>query len=355
LIYVFFGGMRGTAWANAFQTLVFMILGVATFVIIVNKLGASGDLVANMKRLAAELPSSISTREGMKPSHFFMYLLIPLSVGMFPHVFQHWLTARRASTFKLPVVAHPLFILIVWLPCVLLGAWATTPLLAEAVQTSWAAKGFAGPPPSIPANPNYILPYMVKTLTPPLLGGFLAAGILAAIMSSLDSQFLCLGTIFNNDIVVHYRGANRVSDAQQVYYTRGFVIAIVLICYAIYLLTAAKAASVFALGVWCFSGFAALFPIVFAALYWRRLTKAGAYSGISAAIASWLVLFYDAWTHPEIKLGDFMVTFQINGQATEWMPVVVMFASSTITMIVVSLVTKPPSATTIQKFFGHQQ
>lgn len=352
LIYVFFGGMRGTAWANAFQTLVFMILGVVTFVIIVNKLGGSADLVANMRRLAAELPESVSTRQGMKPSHFLMYLLIPLSVGMFPHVFQHWLTARRASTFKLPVVAHPIFILIVWLPCVLLGAWATTPLLAEAVQTAWTAKGFDTAPPSIPANPNYILPYMVKTLTPPLLGGFLAAGILAAIMSSLDSQFLCLGTIFNNDIVVHYRGQDKVSDRQQVVFTRGFVIAIVLVCYAIYLLTAAKAASVFALGVWCFSGFAALFPVVFAALYWKRLSKAGAYSGISAAIISWLILFYFAWTNPDGNLGDFMVITDFLGQEIEWMPVVIMFASSTLTTIAVSMVTPPPSAATIEKFFS---
>ena len=37
-----------------------------------------------------------------------------------------------------------------------------------------------------------------------ILGGFLTAGILAAIMSSLDSQFLCLGTIFTNDIALHY-------------------------------------------------------------------------------------------------------------------------------------------------------
>lgn len=34
LIYVFAGGMRGTAWANAFQTLVFMVLGVVTFFVI---------------------------------------------------------------------------------------------------------------------------------------------------------------------------------------------------------------------------------------------------------------------------------------------------------------------------------
>ena len=57
---------------------------------------------------------------------FFTYMLIPLSVGMFPHLFQHWLTAKSAESFKVPVVLHPLFIMIVWVPCVLIGVWATT-------------------------------------------------------------------------------------------------------------------------------------------------------------------------------------------------------------------------------------
>ena len=30
------------------------------------------------------------------------------------------------------------------------------------------------------------------------------------------------------------------------------------------------------MGVWCFSGFASLFPLVFLALYWKRITAAGA-------------------------------------------------------------------------------
>jgi len=62
------------------------------------------------------------TREyGMSTWMFLTYLFIPLSVGMFPHLFQHWLTAKSARAFKLTVFAHPLCILIVWVPCVLIG------------------------------------------------------------------------------------------------------------------------------------------------------------------------------------------------------------------------------------------
>ena len=44
---------------------------------------------------------------------------------MFPHLFQHWLTAKSAKAFRLTVIAHPLCIMVVWVPCVLIGAWAS--------------------------------------------------------------------------------------------------------------------------------------------------------------------------------------------------------------------------------------
>ena len=148
-------------------------------------------------------------------------MLIPFSVGMFPHLFQHWLTAKSANSFKLSVVCHPIFIMIVWVPCVLMGVWATTGLLPP-----------KPPLPTLPngvVNQNAILPFMVKVLTDPLLGGFVSIGILAAIMSSLDSQFLCMGSIFSNDIVGHYLGADKMSDKQQVMIARIFVVLIVAV------------------------------------------------------------------------------------------------------------------------------
>ena len=54
--------------------------------------------------------------------------------------------------------------------------------------------------------------------------------------------------------------------------------------------TFAKPRGVFTLGVWCFSGFASLFPLVFAAVYWKRATKAGAYACVLAAAGTWLLL-----------------------------------------------------------------
>lgn len=264
---------------------------------------------------------------------FLTYLFIPLSVGMFPHIFQHWLTARSAASFKLPVVAHPLFIAILWAPCIMIGIWATS------AETATGANMF---PPHF--NPNAVLAVLVKSLTSPVLAGLLAAGVLAAIMSSLDSQFLCVGTMFTEDIVVHYAGKNRFSEKQIILLARSFIVAIVLLTFALSLFEPRR---VFTLGVWTFSGFASLFPLVFAALYWKGLTKAGAYAAVITCAASWFYFFSDSnWGDNE----KYAVILPI-GDGIPTMPVLTMIVATTLAMIVVSLVTPKPPAEVLRKFF----
>jgi SSS family solute:Na+ symporter len=323
---VFFGGMRGTAWANAFQTIVFMVLGVVTFVVLANKIGGGETLIESLRNASEGVANRFKTRVEMSQTKFFTYMLIPLSVAMFPHLFQHWLTAKSAKSFKLSVVMHPIFIMIVWVPCVLIGVWATTQPI----------------PASIAGSANKVLPFLVQTQTTPLLGGLLTAGILAAIMSSLDSQFLCIGSMFTNDVVTHYLGKDRFSDKAQIWIARTFIILIVGVTYVL----AQYELSVFVLGVWCFSGFAALFPIIFAALYWKRLTAAGAVSGILAAAGSWFVLFRDADYGFE---RNYSLTIPFTNQPI--MPVVVMLLCALLAMVVTSFITKPPKPETLVKFF----
>ena len=379
LTYVFLGGSRGAAFANAFQTLVFMGMGMVAFYFIVQSLGGleqagkvpmrinekgvvvqdyrydpeAGELLANIPpkiigkvtnfsnsnltdthpHLARETVQtefkkknpktgellSFEREIGMPFITFVTYLFIPLSVGMFPHLFQHWLTARNARAFKLTVVAHPICIMIVWVPCVLIGSWASG-LLAPGI-----------PPPAV-------LSAMLNLLVgDPMLTGLLTAGVLAAIMSSLDSQFLCLGTIFTNDIVVFRAGENKLSDSQKLRIARLFIVIIVALTYL--LAMALKNANVFDLAIWCFSGFSALFPLVFSALYWKRATKAGAIACVVSALLSWLYFFHKSGYGGEYFIGPGIV------------PAAVCFLVSSIAMIGVSLLTRPPSSSTVDRFF----
>ena len=379
LSYVFMGGSRGAAFANTFQTIVFMIMGLVAFTFIINALGGinnAGKVPARInekglivqdyyfdkksEQLKENLPpktigrvvdsenSNLTNQQphfwrepvnaefkkknpktgelvpferelGIPFITFVTYLFIPLSVGMFPHLFQHWLTARSAKSFRLTVIAHPLCIMVVWVPCVLVGAWASGVL-----------------PPGIP--PPAVLSAMLNLLVgDPVLIGLLTAGVLAAIMSSLDSQFLCLGTIFTNDIVIHRAGADKYSDKQIIFIARCFIVAIVALTYGLAML--AKNANVFDLAIWCFSGFSALFPVIFAALYWKRTTKQGAIASIIAALVTWLYYFHESGYGGEYMVGPGIV------------PAAICFGASAVVLVVVSLFTEPPSKETLDKFF----
>jgi SSS family solute:Na+ symporter len=326
LSYVFLGGLRGAVWANTFQTLVFMCSGVMAFYLISQRLGGLSE-AARMVQESVFAKSRLVREGSIGHLQFFTYCLVPLSVGMFPHVFQHWLTARDAKSFRLTVVAHPLFIMIVWLPCILIGVWAA---------------GYLGPlGPN--QNPNMVLGRMVNELVQsPVLSGIVAAGVLAAIMSSLDSQFVCLGTMFTNDIVLRV-SKRSFTDQQKIRIGRMFILAVVAVSYSL-AMWLKDSAHVFDLGVWCFSGFSALFPLVFAAVYWRRVTAAGAIGAIVVTTVSWLVLFWRDMISTKAPGEEELLIYGM-------MPVTVIFTLSAATLVIVSLLTRPPSEETLARFF----
>ncbi len=400
LIYVFLGGVRSAAWANTFQTLVFMLTGIVAFILISKAVAekteeGAGGVLDNVKRAtefvelhkperlirgihpkAAErheeavgkyeeyltqkdtwealvkdmgqetaqtvMEKPIEVKEpqlasAMPKLVFITYLFIPLSIGMFPHIFQHWLTAKSAKTFRLAIVAHPICIAIVWLPCVLIGVWAAGLHSAAGVgalsdQLNQAFSGLS--------NPNEVLATMVRVLIDsPWLMGLLMAGVLAAIMSSLDSQFACLGTMFTNDIVVPLKGKDYYSDADIVKIARIFVVGVVVVAYLLSL-ALMEMTSVFNLGMWCFSGFTALFPIVFAALYWKRATALGVYACIGVTVVLWVLWFSQSGYGANKE-------FTVLGM----LPVAMLTFASTVALVVGSLLSRPPAERVVNRFF----
>ena len=317
LTYVTYGGLRGTAWVNTLQTLVFMVLGGVAFFWIVRQLGG---LEAALARVAEQSPELLVRGDKVRPLKLLTYITIPLSVGMFPHIFMHWLTARRATSFRLPIVAYPLCVAIVWLPSVLLGVLGTADI-----------PGLEG------AAANGVLVRMIQTHAPELLAGLLAAGVFAAIMSSLDSQTLSLGTMFTQDIVRHYGFHDRMSERRQVLIGRLFVVGILLVTY---LLSLVVNRAIFKLGIWSFTGFAGLFPIVLAALFWKRSTKHGVLASIGSVAALWIWFFVKGWSVPAYSVGG-----------TGILPAAVILVVSAIVLVVVSLVTRPPERRVLEKFF----
>ena len=338
--YVFFGGMRGTAWVNTFQTVLFLSFGAVALVVIARGMG--GFPAAMESLLDAPATAPLLSRERISPAFFFSYTFIPLSTIAFPHITIFCLTARRVAQFKRTVIFYPLCILAIWLPCVFLGVAANAMTGAPRIQQKLEARQqLASAPASMEADERAalrrqaagddVVPIMLQQYAPLWLAGILGAGIMAAVMAS-DSQILALSTMFTEDVFAYYGGKARFGEAVQVQTGRIFVVILTVFAY----LVALRAPqSIFDLAVqYAFSGYASLSVLLLAALFWKRSTKWGA-----LAVALWTAFAV-------------MYTARVPG-ALAWfglMPVVPMTVISAALMALVSALTRPPSAATLARY-----
>jgi SSS family solute:Na+ symporter len=266
---VFLGGMRGTVWVNILQTTLFLCFGAVALAVISHALPLGfGDY---MRQLAAD-PKTLFlvTREKMPPQAFWSYTLIPLSSIMFPHMAIMCFSARRVSAFKQTVVLYPIAIMAIWLPCVFLGV------------LGFAALG------KIP-DPDGVLLRMLQTYAPVWLAGILGAGIISAVMGSDAHQVLALSTMFTKDVFAHYGGHEKFGERRSVHFARGFIVVVTIIAYLVALALKEKQ-GIFEIAIrYAFSGFAAMSPVMVAALFWKRSTKWGALAATIFVAASLIV------------------------------------------------------------------
>jgi solute:Na+ symporter, SSS family len=369
MTYVFFGGMRGTAWVNTFQTILFLVFGVIAIGVIGAGMGGFGSAVQSLESLPAT--SWLLTRERVSPYYFLSYTFIPLSAIAFPHILIFCLTAKKMAQFKKTVVFYPLCILLIWLPCVFLGVMANrvqdVPQIKakQEARRVLATQGKALPPAEREelkekASGDDVILLLLQRYAPLWLAGILGAGIMAAVMAS-DSQILALSTMFTEDVFAFYGGKARFGESVQVQTGRAFVIILTIAAYAVAL---RAPETIFVIAIqYAFSGFAAMSPLMVAALFWRGSTKWGALaSTVWVALAVAAVAFFQQ-TVPAAPPGPPQVVWSFAGNDVlartsngtsvfGFMPVVPMVLVSALLMILVSLATRKPSEATVRKYFG---
>src|SRR4029453_6041987 len=234
--------------------------------------------------LGSPATAPLLTRERISPWYFFSYTFIPLSAIAFPHITIFCLTARKLAQFKKTVVLYPLCIMAIWLPCVCLGGMANRATDVPAIKAKLEARrtlvtqGATLPPEQREvlreeAAGDDVLLRLLDHHAPVWLAGLLGAGIMAAVMAS-DSQILALSTMFTEDVFAHYGGKTRFGEAVQVQTGRAFVVILPPVPFVAAL---TPPHGLFELAIqYAFSGFAALSPLLIAALFWRRSTRWGA-------------------------------------------------------------------------------
>ncbi|WP_432158000.1 sodium/proline symporter PutP [Streptomyces sp. bgisy153] len=141
-----------------------------------------------------------------------------------------------------------------------------------------------GPPLAEP-NTAYIV--LSRTLLNPWIAGLMLIAVLAAIMSTADSQLLVSSVALTEDF---YRALlnRRAPDRALLWVGRGAVVAVILIAWVI----ALRADGLLSIVAYAWAGFGAAFgPVVLLSLYWPRMTWAGAMAGIVSGAAT--VLLWD--------------------------------------------------------------
>ncbi|HSK62930.1 MAG TPA: sodium:solute symporter family protein [Pyrinomonadaceae bacterium] len=368
--YVFFGGMRGTAWVNTFQTVLFLCFGVIALVVI--GVGMGGFTSAAQQLQNSPL-SYLLTRERISTYYFFSYTFIPLSAIAFPHIVIFCLTAKKMAQFKKTVIFYPVCILAIWLPCVFLGVMANrvadVPQIRakQEARRTLATQGRNMEPEQRDelreqAAGDDVIMLLLQRYAPLWLAGLLGAGIMAAVMAS-DSQILALSTMFTEDVFAFYGGKRRFGETVQVMTGRIFIVLITLFAYVIAL---QAPESIFELAIqYGFSGFAALSPLLIAALFWRGSTKWGALAvtlWVALAVAA-VAFFQEVVPAPAPGPGGNTVFWRVGGTEAlartpggtavfGFLPVVPMVLGSALLMIVVSLVTRKPAPSTLARYFG---
>ncbi len=366
--YVFFGGMRGTAWVNTFQTVLFLIFGVIAIGVIGSGMGGFASAARALQSSPAT--AALLTRERISPYYFFSYTFVPLSAIAFPHILIFCLTARKMVQFKKTVIFYPLCILAIWLPCVFLGVMANRVNDIPQIQAKQQARrvlatqGATMTPEARDelrekASGDDVILRLLERYAPLWLAGLLGAGIMAAVMAS-DSQILALSTMFTEDVFAFYGGKRRFGEAVQVQTGRIFVIVLTVLAYAVAL---RAPETIFEIAIqYAFSGFAALSPLMVAALFWRGSTKWGALAStvwVACAVAA-VAFFQQTVSAP--APGPPVVVWSLGGMEVlartpsgtavfGFMPVVPMVLVSALVMFTVSLATPKPQKTTLQKYF----
>jgi len=366
--YVFFGGMRGTAWVNTFQTVLFLCFGAIALIVIGAGMGGFGSAAQAMQQSPL---SYLLSRERISPYYFFSYTFIPLSAIAFPHIIIFCLTAEKMNHFKKTVIFYPVCILAIWLPCVFLGLMANRVTDIPQIRAKQEARrvlatqGRNMQPEQRDelreqSAGDDVIMQLLQRYAPLWLAGLLGAGIMAAVMAS-DSQILALSTMFTEDVFAFYGGKTRFGETVQIMTGRIFIILITLFAYAVAL---RAPETIFELAIqYGFSGFAAMSPLLIAALFWKGSTKWGALAStvwVAVAVAAVAMLQEvvpaPAPGPPTILWapGGVEVLSRTPGGTAVFglLPVVPMVLISALLMIVVSLITKKPSATTVARYFG---
>ena len=266
--YTFMGGFSAVCWTDFFQGMLML-----------------GALLLAPIFAAANLPSESIAITDTTPGFFSLFaskkdIISGLGWGLgyfgMPHIIIRFMSVESQKSLKRSAK---------------IGITWTTLILIFSVLVGVIGRMYMNYDENIAGN-SLVFIEMVRRLFPSLLSGILLSAILAAAMSTADSQLLSAASAFSSDVYKPVLRKNKTSDNEMLW--TGRIVVVVIALLALVLALNPNAGSIMDLVSNAWGVFGAAFgPAILLSLFWKRFTFKGAVSGIAAGALvdiGWLIL-----------------------------------------------------------------
>jgi sodium/proline symporter len=328
LLYTFLGGYKAVCWTDFFQGILMLIALLAVPIIM-----TTGNFDSSFSGAFADGITAFGTNP-FAASWQDIVSGLAWGLGYFgmPHIIVRFMAIKKPSMVKKSATVAIIWVVITLGAAIAIAILGRTFLLTDGTSLSALL---------LPAGAQQdIFITVVLDIFPAFIAGILLAAIVAAAMSTADSQLLVASSAFTSDIYKPIIRKNKTTDKEILWVGRIVVLIVAVVGFII----AASginnadswANSIMSMVENAWGLFGASFgPVVILSLFWRRFNYAGACAGIITGAAVdifWLI----TCTNTIIKNPLIGVT-----GVYEVLPG---FVAGLIAAVVVSLATKAPSS-----------
>ena len=342
LIYTFLGGFMAVCVTDFIQGML-MLVGVLVVPILAYFVIGGDNLVSlvDSTAVAGGATSYFNIMHDSGQQVSAVYIISQLAWGLgycgMPHILVRFMAIKNEKELKKSRV-----IAITWCAISLFFA-----VVIGLVGRAFLAPQVLGTEGAVSAENVFI--EMIKQLFTehyglPFVAGLFLCGILAAIMSTADSQLLVTASAISSDL---YKGVIKKDASEKKVLSLSRVVVVVVAVLA-YVIALNPNSSVMNLVSNAWAGLGATFgPIVLLSLYWKRTNLAGAVAGIISGGVTVII-----WDYIPLisKTVDGAAVRQTLGTATGLYSLAVGFFVSLLFIIICSLATKKPEEEIIKEF-----
>ncbi len=261
--YTLFGGFLAVSWTDLVQGL--LMAAALMIVPVIGMQGGFGQLTSDLDAINPELLTLWDDVKGQPLSAIAIISLVAWGLGYFgqPHILARFKAAR--SNKDLTTARR---IAVVWSALSMLGA-----MLVGVVGLVYTTSSGG----DVLADGEKIFMLLVNALFHPVVAGILLAAILAAIMSTADSQLLVSSSALAEDF--YKQIINKDATSEQVVMVGR--VGVILLSVIALVLAMTPDSSVLGLVSYAWAGFGAAFgPAILLSLYWSGMNRNGAIAGI---------------------------------------------------------------------------